>query len=186
MSTRLRAISVDKPSFSASAPHCPGSGAIFIGLFLYTEDLRGAFRKGGVYRNLENLYTRVFHRRMARSGLGLRRSSPGFPPAGPFSSSQSRERSQDVKDSRDSEGQGDTAESLLPVLRILEAHLERGRCPRAHYPWQKGPPQKESWYTHRPLTHWYRSFGVVCPSAQLQMGPAVTFLMVPSVQQAAQ
>jgi hypothetical protein len=26
--------------------------------------------------------------------------------------------------------------------------------PRAH-PWQKGPPQKESWYTHRPLMHLY-------------------------------
>jgi hypothetical protein len=29
--------------------------------------------------------------------------------------------------------------------------------------------------------HWYRSFGVVIPSAQLQIGPVVTFLICPSV-----
>jgi hypothetical protein len=53
-------------------------------------------------------------------------------------------------------------------------------------PWQKGPPQKEDWYSQRPLTHWYRSFGVVIPSAQPQIGPVVTVLNVPSVQQAGQ
>jgi hypothetical protein len=53
-------------------------------------------------------------------------------------------------------------------------------------PWQKGPPQKEYWYSQLPLTHWYRSFGVDIPSGQPQVGPVVTFLICPSVQQALQ
>src|SRR3954449_7472491 len=61
-------------------------------------------------------------------------------------------------------------------------------APQSHRgpPGQKGPPQKENWYTQRPPIHLYRSFGVDCPSGQLQVSPVVTFLMVFSVQQAAQ
>jgi hypothetical protein len=67
----------------------------------------------------------------------------------------------------------DSARALLNLVR---------RPRRAHYyPWQKGPPQKEYWYTHSPPMHWYRSFGVVIPSAQLQIGPVVSFLICPSV-----
>jgi hypothetical protein len=44
----------------------------------------------------------------------------------------------------------------------------------------------EDWYCQRPSTHWYRSLGVVIPSAQLQSGPVITVLNVPLAQQAGQ